>query len=411
MTSYRVPALAFFCLSVAVIAATWCYSASQPYWDGWTWFEWLRQYRDKEVTWPQLLVRTHNEHPIGLSTLIFLFLDRPFGYDLRPLAMGSAIAFILSGGIVGAVLRSAGIGTAGVIAALLICFSPRSVENLLTGFQITFTLTVLLGLLSIAAAYYAVIKESFALLIVLAALLILGGWTTAGFLAVYPAIILTFLIRINRVSLAGTVLAVGTAACWFIMYRAQIVAPHLGAPGMMERIAGLTVLAGSPLVEQRMLAGVIGCFVLVSFGIFGALAWLSGNSQRRLAVSVGLFSLGLIATIAYGRGLMGGINPSRYATFGAPLAAVALVLPTLYVRAASLAAYSVALIAFTWNINGATVEAQRVQQMDVLMRDLILNHRTKSAADLAVANPAPTELLRRLAAMMEGNLWSAFATK
>ena len=404
----------FAALSVITELAVWFGAGSAPYWDGWTWFEWLRQYQAGEASWQQILLWTHNEHPVGVPAVIFVFAGQLFDYDMRPMALASAASFIASGAAVAAVAWRAGVPALGVAAVMLVCLSPRSVENVMTGFQLAFTLTVLCGVAAILLAYRAVTAGSYVALTLMIPVLIIGGWTTAAFFAVYPALVLALLIELNRWSLIGVIGAAVVAMWWLALYAAAVSTSHLTQPDLPEQVCGLLILAGSPLVEYRPLAAALGITVLLAFVFCGTLAWYRGNDRQRVAVSMGLFSLGLVGTIAYGRGLMGGINPSRYSTFGAPLVAMAMALPLLmvpirFVRSVSIMICAAAALAFLWNVTPAWEEIVRVQRQDALVRGVSLNHQHKTDAEIQLVNPGPAPLLRKIMQMMERNHWNVFA--
>jgi hypothetical protein len=399
-----IPWLALLLGALLVIGFTWQAAMTAPYWDAWNWFEGLRQYRAGDAGLWRLLIRTQNEHPYGLPGVIFILFGMPWGYDLKALSVLTALVTCLNAGLVFIAARRVADDAVALVAVVLVCLSLRSAENLLYGFQLGFPLTVTFGLLAIHGA----LLQSARGLALMALSLVAGGFCSAAFLAAYPVALSALFIRRSRWSWIGTLVVLVIATAWLFAYLPHLTRPRLPPPDFAARIEGLLILAGSPLVEHIATARAIGALVLLAFAGLAGRAVLRGSEAEKTMALIGGFSLGLIVIVAVGRGTMGGINPSRYANFGAPLIAALCVLAMARLRPTRLPLTAAVLLGFAWAGYDGIREARQALAREAQMSDVLLNNRQRSDAEIKVLNPRPASFIRPLIAMMEAHRYGPF---
>jgi len=424
VTSRLAPRLVFAACAAVLLLFTGFSAMTSPYWDSWAWVEWLRQYQAGEAGLGDLLVRAHNEHPYGLPGVSFIMLGAPTGYDFRVPSLLSALVVCLNAWLVLATIRRAGGGRHALVGATLVCLSLRSSENLLYGFQLGFPLTLLFGLLAIRGA---LARGPFGLAC-MAAALVAGSFCSAAFAGAYGGVLLALVAprveaahrssavigapattqRPARRAAIGAGLTLGILAAWLAIY---LPALSTGAfrPSFAQRAMGLATLAGSPLTAAPLPAALLGVVVLSVFARRLPRA-LAGRDNAQIALAaVGLCGLGLIAVVAFGRGTMAGGNPSRYATFGAPLVAVACAWACDARPRWRWSIVCTALAAWLLSAHGARVEARLASSRELLTGDVLLHQATRSDDEVRMLNPGPAPALRRLFRMWERQGLGPFA--
>lgn len=381
--------------SALILAFILPYAMHIPYWDSWEWVRILKMFRSGERDFMSILLMTHNEHPYGLPTLLFLGVGGFVHYGMAPFALISCLLMVGVGALLGNfATRLTGASAPLTAAIVILSVSPRHWENQIFGFQVGFPLAVLLCLGAIACAARVADREKASWWGVAATLACLAGAglcsaaSFAAFAAVGAVLLTGESTRHQRVAL---VLCGALAVAWF----AQFVPPILALDHGMHvpwgsRIEGLFILAGAPLFAELKPASLVGGSVLAAFGVLGPLAVRRGPNHRAL-VAVGLLSLAFCAAVAYGRNVVDG-NMSRYAIYSVPLMVVAmtLVLERLRGRWRDAAIWLV-LVAVCLSAAWASVTAksavQRFHLEEIGLTDIVLNAHERSEADVRRLHP------------------------
>jgi hypothetical protein len=404
----------------AILLLVFCVMAAPkiPVWDSWSWILWLQRIRTREIGFHDLLLLTHIEHPYGFPTAVFVYLGSVWDYSLKPMAIMSTMAIVANGAILFHQSRKCGLQSiAALFAIAMISMSYRQYENVLFGFQLGFPLTVMFGLGAVMAAAstgraVSVAGRSSALLVLLACLLC-GSTSSAASFAVFPAVMVTFLLLTRRPSVLASLLVALLAGLWLSHYVPVISAMNAGRPPVADIVKGLFILAGSPLFDSITASLATGIVVICSFIVF-AFVRRNGTDSERLMIAMGLLSLGFIGILACGRGHMGGINPPRYATFAIPLvvAMISLAIGRIdYYWQRRIAIPLIALVIYSALVatRAGLAQAKLIGSDTKMLTQIVLNHGASSDAEIGKLNPGRTELIRELVMFLEQNRWNVFS--
>ena len=378
---------------------------SSPYWDAWTWFEWLRQYENGETSLGHIVVRQHNEHPYGLPGVIFITFGSLWGYDLKLISILTAVVYCCSALILFDMVRKAATTPIALLTTVLIGLSLRSSENLLYGFQLGFPLTVLCALIAVHAALH----RSTGGLVAMTLALVAGGFCSATFVAVYPAVFAALLWGRTDRPWGSAMVAFLLCVAWLLAFGPRLMASHQPSPDFAARATGFVTLAGSPFFSNSGAARVVGVVVLVTFAAMAVRTLRNPAPSKVALVCVGLCSLGMIGAVAAGRGDMSGTNPSRYAVFAIPLVVATAALFTASLPRLRHLPLMMAAGAYILSGQDALVESRHARALEFQMGFTVVNHGVMSDAEIKVLNPGPAEVIRPIIANMETNRYGVFS--
>jgi hypothetical protein len=415
-----VEAVAWALPVVLTIAFAFEYGISIPLWDSWMWVDQLRGFTVRQLDLLDILTLVHNEHPYGFPTLLFLKLGGIWDYSLKPFTVMSCLAMAGIALVLARYsVRFAGRSAALVLIVSLLAMSLRQVDNQIIAFQIGFPLTVLFGLGATCMA--AELRRDMPIHIAVALIsgmslcLIAAGFCSAASLAVFPAVGFVLLTggRSKSQWLAAGV-AVVICILWLHSYLPTLRGADLTQGSKyIEKAMGLLLLAGSPFTESRTAGFALGGAVLLLFVSTSIDFWRRSRAEQIL-IGIGIMSFGLLATVAAGRGLMGGINPPRYATFGVPLAAVTIALTVGRVQGKYRLRVTYfflvgSLIASIVGAASAYPIAVATQGQEIANTEVMLNHRTRRDPEIATINVGSPQLMRDLIAFFETNRYNVFS--
>jgi hypothetical protein len=234
---------------------------------------WLRRVETGEISFRDLLLLTHIEHPYGLPTAVFVYLGSLWGYSLKPMAVLSTMIIVANAGILFRQSQKCGVRSIVVLLAIaMIAMSYRQYENVLLGFQLGFPLMVMFGLGAVMAATSlgraaGLANRSRALSLLLACLFC-GSTSSAASFAIFPTVTVTLLLLVRRISIVGIVLVVLSGGLWLYHYVPLITAVHVGRPPAVDVVKGLFILAGSPLFDNLSASFRTGVVVICCFAFF-----------------------------------------------------------------------------------------------------------------------------------------------
>jgi len=406
------------------IVFCWLFTSVAPFADCWHWIHIDQSYRLSEISLLKVLFITHNAHPYGLPTLIFLLVADVIAYRFDILAIASTIIIIANATIFMALARMAGIRSFVCVLAIagLAC-SLRQDEIFLFGFDFGLALLITFSLLAFLATIFFLETESATQKL---------GWGTAVILAagaaglcdaaaagLFPALLL--LLVTSRWRPANLLLAITICvlcAAWLAyFFNLAMIRPPVSQirPPFSEAPLGFVILSGASLFENRYAAFGSGLVILGAFGWLGLQNW-RGNARARALVSIGIFALGMIATLAMARGLMGGINPGRYAILSMPLALSVLMMAALFIdkgvgRRRYIVGFAAgALIAVAYPVSIAVAFKNGIEnrRTDIEHADLLLDYRLESDQALAEISRWPAQTTRNDANFLERNNYNVF---
>jgi hypothetical protein len=317
--------------AVAALLYAAVFAPVHPDWDGWVMIGLLySHWVNSESLWHILLYKT-GEHPWGLPIVVFILLGGivNYQYDLFAiLSTGTVVAVALL--LLICAWRAGTRSFLSLSAIAVVMLSLRQGDNFLLAFQMGFTLTVFFGVL--ASIFSVEFSEATspryraATFFGLIAALIAGGFCSAASFAAVPAVAFPLLYRRDRAALAALMVVATLLGAWLYLFSGGHAPTAAWSPlGMLVAFFLLCGLLFSNGISTLLLAGFI---VIVLFVWLAAANWSCANRGQRALITSGIFALGALALIAYGRGSdVGQVLPHpRYRTFTALLTAITVFL-------------------------------------------------------------------------------------
>jgi hypothetical protein len=411
-----------------------------PDWDGWVWVGFLKSHWERGESLWRVLLYKHGDHPWGLPGVLYVLFGGLAHYQFDLIAILSSAAVVVTALLMLVQAWRAEMRTFWpllAIALMVLCARQAS-DNFLLAFQSGFTLTVLFGVIAVICSFeFAHARTTRARVCSFAGLvtaLVLGGFCSAAFLAAVPAMAIPLLLRRDRPSLAALVAITVLAGAWFLLFfRGQSPPMQASSFSLMAPVvflSGLAVYAG--MLFAKSLSGLVttGLIVLGLFGWLAATAWPRADAPRRSIIVIGLFALGMLALLAFGRsdahilamigagqgGIAWGV-PSRYATFSALLAGatVFLALDRLEtaspgIRTAGKVAVALAVAGSLFvNVREALDRHWLLQGRAATVLASLAHYKTQSPEQLAVTYPFSPAFVPPLIKFLDDHSLNIFA--
>ena len=394
-----------YALAVSVLFMEVNHAAvSMPFGDSWSIFAVLKKYMEESISIFGVFTILHNEHPYGLPYIIAFFFCRMFSYDLKSLALLSAVIYCLNAMIFLIMARKVVKNEFFLSAIVLISLSLRPFELLFESFEIGFTLTTFFAITAILAAF----KSGRWGTPIAILSLILGGACSAQFVAVLPAVLLAFYWSRERLWAGiGSVLSIATIGFWvsLILPVASNTSRHHDVLAMIPM--GLR-LAGASIAPWGPWPLLLGIGIVGLFAVFSIRAVRSKSDDFRPMVCMGIFSLGVLALVAFGRAGMTVATQPRYLYFSVPLVIFAMVGTYIYVKQIRWFIPIAAILVYFEAGTSTYAQHPYYTQRDALIKVIQLEVQTLSDKEIGYLNPGPPELIRSLIGIFRKNNWSVF---
>jgi hypothetical protein len=162
-----------------------------------------------------------------------------------------------------------------------------------------------------------------------------------------------------------------------------------------ETVAAFVELCGLLFAESPNVAFIAGLCVLLAFFWLAATGWFNAKQPQQVLIVTGIFALGALAMIAYGRARYGVIVQLRYRTFTALLTAVTMALAFSRLEQLSVryryTGKAILFIAAGWSFAIGAKQASdfswMMQTRAATVIDTIMNHKLRSREQISFTFP------------------------